>query len=134
MIKIKCFIASFDYCYDHHVELYFPAVPRIGDFVALPKDKERELARMAISDYGTFNLYQGWLCGLRSDYYLHIDASHVRSVDWWPSEDEQTMECYICLDEEIVNGEFCSERNYDIDFSEEEYLQIKKRTEEHYKL
>lgn len=135
MIKIKCFLASFDYQKDDCVELYFPAVPRVGDFIALPDKKEKELTRMAIKDYETFCCNQGWLCGAEKEYFIATsDASHVRAVDWWSSEDGVTMECYVMLDEEGNDKKWASERNYHLDISKEEYLEIKKRTYAYYSL
>lgn len=135
MIKIKCFLASFDYQKDNYVEIYFPAVPRVGDFIALSEEKEKELMKMAIADYDTFLCNIGWLCGVEKEYFIATsEANHVRAVDWWASEDGVTMECYIMLDEEGNDKKWASERNYHLEISKEEYLEIKKRTEIYYNL
>ena len=102
LIKVKvCIYTPHVYAKDVFINLMFPALPRIGDYISTSIEMEQSLIASALQDRETLEKFRYWIFG----DILSIDCcKYVKEIDWHPAKDNITMEPYIFLaDPEMDN-------------------------------
>lgn len=128
MIDIRVLVDNNSYHSQIYVNLSFPAVPRVSDFIYLPLIKERELIRKILKNSQTLNWYRCKVFGSDKKFVDLNDLKRVKEIEWWPNNDDKSMECYITL------TSLLDVKKSSLKISEQEYLEILKNTYEVYEI
>ena len=127
MISINIIAENNTYDTSVSVAVPFPAVPREGDTIVLPENKQKELAEKILINCYHLNGHKQWVCFGKNPHLNLDNDTIVKEVDWWPSADGKSIECYLIVTQVDKNA---FKRT---DFTQEEYLEIKKNTLNIYK-
>ena len=129
LIKVKvCIYTPHVYAKDVFINLMFPALPRIGDYISTSIEMEQSLIASALQDRETLEKFRYWIFG----DILSIDCcKYVKEIDWHPAKDNITMEPYIFLADPEMDNDRKPERK---EITEEDYKVIKENTYKAYSI
>lgn len=129
MILTKvCIYNPQEYITNVYINLLFPALPRIGDYISISQDRRQMLIVAALKDRSTLECFNHWIF---SDILNLDDCKYVKEIDWHPAKDGITMEPYIFLHSPEINYDKKPEKKA---ITEEDYKIIKENTYKAYNI
>lgn len=123
MITIHtCIYSPYGYNKEVRIDLDFPAIPKIGDYISLTDVMEQILIAGILKDKKNLETYRNMIFG----NILSIDGcKFVKEIEWHPKENSNVMEPYVFLyvtnEEEVPMPEMRT-------ITDEDYRLIKEAT------
>ena len=129
LIKVKvCIYTPQEYTKDVFINLMFPALPRIGDYISISEEMEQTLIASALQNRKTLEKFRYWIFG---DILSFDSCRIVKEIDWYPAKDNIIMMPYIFLVDPEMDNDRKPERK---EITEEDYKVIKKNTYKAYSI